>query len=88
MLDVQILSEPLGLMLVGLLMLVLADLWQRPTLARAVLAGTTAAALTLVRSEKLVLLASSSSRLVLLNPRITVRRRVADGRVVLCRPVR
>jgi hypothetical protein len=38
-LDVQILSEPLGLLLAGLLMLVLADLWEGPALARALLAG-------------------------------------------------
>jgi Dolichyl-phosphate-mannose-protein mannosyltransferase len=76
-LDVQILSEPLGLALVGLLMLVLADLWERPTLARVVLAGTIAGALILVRSEMLLLLGLVVAPIVLLNRRITVRRRVA-----------
>jgi hypothetical protein len=47
-LDVQILAEPLSLLLVGVLMLVLVDLWQRPTLGRAVLAGAISGAAALV----------------------------------------
>jgi hypothetical protein len=75
-LDVQILSEPLGLALVGVLILVLADLWERPTLARVVLAGMISGALILVRSEMLLLLGLGVAPIVLLNRRITVRRRV------------
>jgi hypothetical protein len=38
-LEVQILSEPLGLPFLGLLTLALADLWHRPSLGRAALTG-------------------------------------------------
>jgi hypothetical protein len=75
-LDVQILSEPLGLLFVGLLTLVLADLWQRPTVARALLAGAIGGALALVRSEQLALFVIAVAPTILLNPRIAVRRRV------------
>ena len=76
-LDVQIISEPLGLLLVGVLMLVLADLWERPTVARAVLVGAVSGALALVRSEQLALLVIVVAPTLLLNRRITIRRRVA-----------
>jgi 4-amino-4-deoxy-L-arabinose transferase-like glycosyltransferase len=76
-LEMQILSEPLGLLVVGVLMLVLADLWQRPTLAHAVLAGAITGALALVRSEQVTLLAIAVAPLLLLNPRLTLRRRCA-----------
>jgi hypothetical protein len=76
-LDVQILPEPLGLLVTGLLALVLADLWQRPTLARAVLAGAVGGALALVRSEQLALLVIAVAPTLLFNPRIGVRRRAA-----------
>ena len=76
-LDVQILSEPLGLVVVGLLMLVLADLWHRPTLARAVLAGAIVGVLALVRSEQIALLVIAVAPILLLNRRITGRRRLA-----------
>ena len=75
-LDVQILSEPLGLLAGGLLMLVLADLWQRPTLGRALLAGAIAGALALVRSEQLLLLAIAVAPILLLNRRTTIRQRL------------
>ena len=77
MLDVQILSEPLGLLVLGLLMLALADLWQRPTLGRAVLTGVILGVLGLVRSEQLALLPLAVAPILLLNKRITVRRRLA-----------
>jgi hypothetical protein len=77
-LDVQILSEPLGLVVVGLLMLVLADLWERPTLGRAVFAGAVCGALALVRSEQLALLVITVVPVLLLNRRITLRLRVAS----------
>jgi 4-amino-4-deoxy-L-arabinose transferase-like glycosyltransferase len=76
-LDVQILSEPLGLFIAGLVMLVLAELWDRPTLARAVLAGAVCGVLALVRSEQLALLVIAIAPLLLLNRRIDVRRRLA-----------
>ncbi|MGH9248337.1 MAG: glycosyltransferase family 39 protein [Acidimicrobiales bacterium] len=77
-LDVQVLSEPLGLLVLGLLLLVLADLWQRPTLVRAVLAGTILGALALIRSEQLALLALAIAPILLLNRRIALRRRLAS----------
>jgi Dolichyl-phosphate-mannose-protein mannosyltransferase len=76
-LDVQILSEPLGLLVAGLLMLVLADLWERPTLARAVLAGAVSGALALVRSEQLALLVIAVAPILIFNHRIILRRRLA-----------
>jgi hypothetical protein len=76
-LDVQILSEPLGLVVAGLLMLVLADLWDRPSLPRAALAGAITGVLALVRSEQLALLVIAAAPILLLNRRITMRRRLA-----------
>jgi 4-amino-4-deoxy-L-arabinose transferase-like glycosyltransferase len=76
-LDVQILSEPLGLVLVGVLMLVVADLWERPTLVRAVLAGAISGGLALVRSEQLVLLAIAIAPILFLNRRLSMSRRLA-----------
>jgi Dolichyl-phosphate-mannose-protein mannosyltransferase len=75
-LDVQILSEPLGLLVAGVLMIVLADLWQRPSLGRAVLAGAIAGVLALVRSEQLALLVIAVAPLLLLNRRISPSRRL------------
>ena len=77
MLDVQVLSEPLGLLVLGVLMLVVADLWQRPTLGRAVLTGFILGVLGLVRSEQLALLPLAVAPILLLNKRNTVRRRLA-----------
>jgi hypothetical protein len=76
-LDVQILSEPLGLLIAGVLMLVLADLWGHPSLGRAVLAGAITGALALVRSEQLALLVFAVSPILLLSRRIGPRRRLA-----------
>jgi hypothetical protein len=75
--DVQILSEPLGLLVAGLLMLTLADLWTRPSLGRATLAGATLGALILVRSDQLALLLIAVVPILLLNRRVTVKRRIA-----------
>jgi 4-amino-4-deoxy-L-arabinose transferase-like glycosyltransferase len=77
LIDVQILSEPLGLAVLGLLMLVLADLWERPTLVRAVLAGGLLGLLCLVRGEELALLAIAVAPILLLNRRLDVTRRFA-----------
>jgi Dolichyl-phosphate-mannose-protein mannosyltransferase len=75
-LDVQILSEPLGLLVLGLLMLAIAGLWERPTLARALGAGVLTGVLALVRSEQLALLALVVAPVLLLNRRISPRRRL------------
>jgi hypothetical protein len=76
-LDVQILSEPTSLLVGGLLMLMLFDLRDRPTLARAVLAGAVSGVLALVRSEQLALLVIAVAPILLLNRRITAYRRLA-----------
>jgi 4-amino-4-deoxy-L-arabinose transferase-like glycosyltransferase len=75
-LDVQILSEPLGLLVLALLMMVVADLWERPTLGRAVLAGALVGALALVRGEELGLLPIVVAPILLLNRRLGVRDRL------------
>jgi len=75
--DVQILSEPLALLISGLLMLVLADLWHRPSLTRAIVAGAILGALALVRAEQLALLILAVIPIVVLNRRVSVKRRVA-----------
>jgi 4-amino-4-deoxy-L-arabinose transferase-like glycosyltransferase len=80
-LDVQVLSEPLGLLILGVLMLVLADLWERPTLARSVLAGAIVGALALVRGEELALLAIAVVPILLLNRRLVFRHRLARAAV-------
>jgi len=77
LIDVQILSEPLGLAVLGLLTLVLADLWERPTLVRAVAAGGLLGVLSLVRGEELALLAIAVAPILLLNRRLEVTRRFA-----------
>jgi 4-amino-4-deoxy-L-arabinose transferase-like glycosyltransferase len=75
-LEAQILSEALGLFLAGTLMLVLADAWERPTLARSSLAGALAGLLTLVRSEQLLLLFIAVVPILVLNGSVAVRRRL------------
>jgi 4-amino-4-deoxy-L-arabinose transferase-like glycosyltransferase len=83
-LDVQILAEPLGLLLLGVLMLVLADLWQRPTIARSLLAGAVTGLLALVRAEQLALLVIAVIPLLLFNRRLTIGRRLtASGAAAL-----
>jgi hypothetical protein len=67
-LELQTLSEPLGLVVVGMLMLVLADLWMRPTLPRALLAGAVSGALALIRLEQLALVVIAVAPILLLNP--------------------
>jgi hypothetical protein len=75
--EMQILSEPLGLLISGVLLLVLADLWDRPSLSRAVAAGAVGGALALVRSEQLLLLLIAVGPLLVLNRRISIERRLA-----------
>ena len=87
-LEPQIIAEPLGLLIAGVLVLALAGLWQRPTLPRAVLAGALTGALALVRSEQLALLVLAVVPLLLLNPRLELRRRCAwAGAAVLATAV-
>ena len=76
-LDVQILSEPLGLVVGGLLLLVLADLWERPRLTLVLLAGVLTGGLALVRSEQLALLVIAVAPILLLNRHIRPTRRLA-----------
>jgi 4-amino-4-deoxy-L-arabinose transferase-like glycosyltransferase len=75
-LEGQVVSEPLGLLVSGVLVLVLADLWEHPTLARAVLAGAAVGLLALVRSEQVFLLVLAVLPLLLLNRRLAMRRRL------------
>jgi 4-amino-4-deoxy-L-arabinose transferase-like glycosyltransferase len=75
--DVQILSEPLGLLVLGGFMLTLDGLWRRPTLAGAILAGAIVGSLALVRGEQLALLVIAVAPILLLNPRLAVRKRLA-----------
>jgi 4-amino-4-deoxy-L-arabinose transferase-like glycosyltransferase len=51
----QVLSEPLGLLVVGLLTLAVADLRDEPTLGRCILVGALCGAIALVRAEQLAL---------------------------------
>ena len=55
-LEGQILSEPLGLFVLGLLVLAVVDLRERPTLMRSIFIGALCGMLALVRSEHLALL--------------------------------
>lgn len=57
LLEAQVLSEPLGLLLLGLLILAVFDLAERPTLRRCALAGALCGLLAMVRSEQIALLA-------------------------------
>ena len=76
--EAQILAEPLAILIGGALMLVLADLWDRPSLARALVAGAVAAALALVRSEQAMLFLVAIAPVVLLNRRMSRRMRLVS----------
>jgi hypothetical protein len=56
---------------------VVADLWERPNLGRALIAGGLSGALALVRSEQLALLVIVLAPIILLNGRVAARRRLA-----------
>jgi 4-amino-4-deoxy-L-arabinose transferase-like glycosyltransferase len=75
--DTQILSEPLGLLLVGFLTLAIADLRERPTPARSIGIGAICGLLALVRSEQLALLAIVVVPVLLRVATISLPRRVA-----------
>jgi Dolichyl-phosphate-mannose-protein mannosyltransferase len=76
--EAQILAEPLALLIGGALMLFLADLWDRPSVARALVAGAVAAALALVRSEQALLFLVAIAPVVLLNRRMSGRMRLVS----------
>ncbi len=56
LLEGNVLSEPLGLLVVGILILALAELRDRPTLRRSLVVGALCGLVALVRSEQLFLL--------------------------------
>jgi 4-amino-4-deoxy-L-arabinose transferase-like glycosyltransferase len=70
------LSEPLGLLVLGILTLLLFDLRERPTLLRSVAVGATLGVLALVRSEELALLIFVVAPVLLLVRSITVPQRL------------
>ena len=76
-LEAEIVSEPLGLLVAGLLVILLADLWQRPTLARTITTGAVAGVLALVRSEQLLLVVLAVIPILVLNRRLAMPRRLA-----------
>jgi 4-amino-4-deoxy-L-arabinose transferase-like glycosyltransferase len=69
------LSEPLGLLLLGILTLMLYDLRDRPTVARSLVVGGMLGLLGLVRSEELALLVFVIAPVLLLARRLTVSQR-------------
>ena len=82
-LEGNMLSEPLALLFLGCFLLVVADLHDRPTLARSVLVGVISGLLALTRSEELALLILVVAPVLLLARALTVRRRIAYFAVVL-----
>lgn len=81
-LDTSVLSEPLALLIGGLLLLVLADLWERPTVTRALLTGAVMGLLALVRAEQLLLLVIVVVPVLVFNRRVSARRRVGFVAIV------
>jgi 4-amino-4-deoxy-L-arabinose transferase-like glycosyltransferase len=75
-LEGNVLSEPLGLLVLGVLLLVIADLRDRPTLLRSLAVGALCGVLALVRSEQLLLLLIVVVPVLLLARTLTVRQRV------------
>jgi 4-amino-4-deoxy-L-arabinose transferase-like glycosyltransferase len=75
-LEGNILSEPLGLLVLGVLLLVIADLRDRPTLLRSLGVGALCGVLALVRSEQLLLLLIVIVPVLLLARTLTPRQRI------------
>ena len=75
LLETGLLSEPLGLLVLGCLTMVVADLRERPSLLYATLAGALCGVLALVRSEQVVLLAVVVVPVVLTSSGLSGRRR-------------
>lgn len=81
-LEARILSEPLGLLLAGFFMLLVADLRERPTFGRSFVVGVVAGLLTLVRSEQLALLILVVSPVLLFAHGLPIRHRALRLAVV------
>jgi len=75
--EAQVLSEPLGLLLLGVFCLVVANLHGGPTLRRSVAVGAVCGLLALVRSEQLVLLPLVVAPLLLCARELPLRQRAA-----------
>jgi 4-amino-4-deoxy-L-arabinose transferase-like glycosyltransferase len=76
LLEPNVLSEPLALVLVGVITLLFADLRDRPTPARCVLIGVVGGLLALTRSEQLMLLVIVAAPILLVAASLTWRQRV------------
>ena len=75
LLETGLLAEPLGLLVLGGLTMLVADLRERPSLLRATLAGALCGVLALVRSEQLALLAVIVVPVVLMSSGLSKSRR-------------
>jgi 4-amino-4-deoxy-L-arabinose transferase-like glycosyltransferase len=76
LIETNVLSEPLALVLVGALTLLVADLRGRPTLLRSVVVGAICGLLGLTRPEQLALLGIVVVPLLLLAGSLSVRQRI------------
>src|SRR5262249_2756180 len=76
LLEGNVLSEPLGLFVLGIFLLVVADLRDRPTVLRSVAIGALSGALALVRSEQLLLLFIVVAPVLLLARTLSMRKRL------------
>jgi 4-amino-4-deoxy-L-arabinose transferase-like glycosyltransferase len=74
-LEGNILSEPLGLLVLGCLMLLIASLHDRPTFRRSVMVGAACGIVALVRSEQSLLLAIVIAPTLLRAPTLSARQR-------------
>jgi 4-amino-4-deoxy-L-arabinose transferase-like glycosyltransferase len=77
LLDGNILSEPLGLLLVGVFTLAVAAFHGRPTMSRVLVVGSLCGILALVRSEQIALVFLVVAPVVLMARTLSFRRRVA-----------
>ena len=84
--EAQVLSEPLGLLLVGLLTLAIAELRDHPTFGRSTVVGGLCGAIALVRSEQLGLLAIVALPVIVRLPGLRPPQRAAwvAGAVLAC----
>lgn len=82
-LEAQVLSEPLGLLVLGVFMLVVHGVVERPTAGRAVVVGIVCGVLALVRSEQLALLVLVVLPLLLLRRSVPVRQRLVMAGVAV-----
>ncbi len=82
LLEGNVLAEPLALVLLGVLLLLVADLRDRPTWPRTVLVGVVAGALALTHPEQLVVAAVVVAPILLGSRALSVRQRLARLAVV------